>query len=416
MFRKTILLIAVAASAATMASDPAVTDYSYAQCSGSLMPYPAPADGEEFALPDSLRPIFIDHVGRHGARYPASPDFTVGTARALERADSLGTITPLGRELLAIANEVIEASHNRWGDLDSLGMAEQRGIASRMFMSFPSLFDGGKVEAISSYTPRCVMSMYEFTHRLDRLNNHIEIYTSSGRQNSPLMRPFDINTDYLDWRARGRRKAPYDAYLNQFLPREPLERVLGRDYPLTADWQSLALDEYYLIAGLPAMGVVTDPSRFFTPAEYNLLWSCFNLRQYLQRTATTLSTIPAEITAPLLLDIINTLDNAVNGHDGPTVMLRFGHAETLMPLLSQLRLPGCYYMTNYFDTVGKHWCDFYVVPMAANLQFILSRSSAGNLYLTTLLNERPVPLIPGDAHTTVPYPLAREYMESCLPL
>ena len=32
------------------------------------------------------------------------------------------------------------------------------------------------------------MSMYEFTHQLDRLNNSVEIYTSSGRQNSPLMR------------------------------------------------------------------------------------------------------------------------------------------------------------------------------------------------------------------------------------
>ncbi|MDY3858321.1 MAG: hypothetical protein SO006_05615, partial [Muribaculaceae bacterium] len=48
------------------AQDPTATNYSPAQCVGSHRPYPAPT--ELTAYPDTLTPVFINHVGRHGAR------------------------------------------------------------------------------------------------------------------------------------------------------------------------------------------------------------------------------------------------------------------------------------------------------------------------------------------------------------
>ena len=134
--------------------------------------------------------------------------------------------------------------------------------------------------------------------------------------------------------------------------------------------------------------------KYFTLEEANAAWSCTNLRHYLQRTATTISTMPAEIAADLLLDLITTTDEAVAGKCEYRAMLRFGHAETLMPLLSLMRLRGCYYLTNYFDTVALHWKDFHVVPMAANLQISLFKSKSGKMYVRFDLNERPVPLFP----------------------
>lgn len=396
------------------AADPTDTHFTMDQCAGSLMPYPAPEQG--ITLPDSLMPVFMNHVGRHGARFPASPSATVSVSRALMRADSLGTITPRGRQLQQLVSFVLDTSHNRWGALDSLGMAEQRGIASRMFMNFPMLFNDGTVNAISSYSPRCVMSMYEFTHQLDRLNNHNEIATSAGRRNSALLRPFDVDNDYIEWRKTGEYKHVYDEFIAQTIPVTALERVLGKDYPLGDDWRELALNEYYVVAGMAAMGHQVDAAEYFTADEYNALWSCFNMRQYLQRTATTISTIPAEITSKLILDLMLTFDDAVKGRNSVTVSLRFGHAETLMPLLSQLHIPGCYYMTNYFDTVALHWQDFHVVPMAANLQMLLSRSERGCYYISVYLNEQPVTLIPGDDRTVIPYAEARDYMNRCLPL
>lgn len=398
------------------AADPMATSYSYQQSEGSLTPYPEVVAQVE--RPDTLRPVMINHVGRHGARYPASATNCLNMRKALLQADSMKTITPLGLDLLKVVDLEIALSDGRWGALDSLGEAEHRGIASRMYMNYPEVFANANVVAISSYSPRCMMSMYSFTHQLDRLNNHMEFVTTTGRVNDALMRPFDIDQDYKDFRKTPALKETYDAYFNEACPLGAIERVLGKnfDYGNDARKRDLAITEYYVLAGLSAMSVQCDLAKYFTKEEINALWSCFNLRQYLQRTASTLSTVPADIAADLLENLITTTDDFISGKGKASVCLRFGHAETLMPLLSLMRLPGCYYMTNYFDTVALHWKDFYVVPMAANLQMILFQSNTGRYYVRIDLNETPVPFIPNSQDIYIPWDKARQFLQACLPL
>lgn len=409
----------LAGAASLFASSPTDTDYSFTQCEGSLTPYPAP--GGQFEFPDSLTPVFINHVGRHGARYPASAANCLTLRRALEHADSLGTITQLGRQLRKLNDEVITASNNRWGALDSVGMNEQAMIAARMFYNFTEVFGHESViKAISSYSPRAMMSMYSFTHQLDRMNNRLTFETSTGRINSRLMRPFDLDEDYLAFRKDKVSQPAYDEYFNKTAPVSAIKRVLGEDYPWASDEaaRKLAITEYYVVAGLSAMGLPSQMDKYFTEDEANALWSCFNLRQYLQRTATTISTVPADIAADLVLNLIETTDAFVNGENTTTsAILRFGHAETLMPLLSLLHIPGCYYLTNFFDTVGQHWRDFDVVPMAANIQFIVFKARrSGRYYVRVDLNERPVALRSGDDSVYYQWGELRRYMMDCVPL
>lgn len=417
------LRLAVFMAAATFISatgaTPEVPQYSYIECEGSLMPYSQPDHPVEY--PDSLEPVFINHVGRHGARYPASSANCLALRKALATADSLGTISPLGRKLNKLNEEVIRLSTNRWGALDSLGMAEQQGIATRMFMAYTEVFSKeGVVEAMSSYSPRAMMSMYAFTHQLDRLNNRTTFTTSTGRINSKLLRPFDLVQDYLDFR-RDKVWAPtYDTFFASTCPTTAIRRVLGDRFPYKdADHErELAITEYYVVAGLEAMGLPSAMATYFTRDEAQALWSCFNMRQYLQRTATTVSTVPADIAADLVLNLVETTDAYINGPtESSCAVLRFGHAETLMPLLSLLRLPGCYYLTNYFDTVAGQWRDFDVVPMAANIQFILFRArKSGHYYVRVDLNERPVALRQGDDSLYYPWGELRRFMMNCVPL
>ncbi len=396
------------------AQDPTATHYTPEQCAGTHIPYPSPESLQ--ALPDSLTAVFINHVGRHGARFPSSPANTRNLLKALHRADSAKTITPAGRELMKLAEYVDEKARNRWGALDSLGMAEQRGIASRMFRAYPNLFRDGNVSAISSYAPRCVMSMYEFTHQLDRLNNNVEIITSSGRQNSQLMRPFDLDTEYKEWRDSRQWEEPYHMLFETTVPTAPARKIVGDLVKTSEEARELSMTLYNFLSCLPAMGMRSEFSKYLTDSEVNALWSLANLRSYLRYSANTLSTLPADIASALLVNLITTTNAAVLGQSPQTVMLRFGHAETMMPLLSLMRLRGCYYMTNYFDTVALHWRDFDIVPMAANLQMVLLRSTKGNFYVRFDLNEHPIPLLPNSDTIYLPWSTAREYLNRCLPL
>lgn len=399
-------------------ADTDATNYDMTQCEGSLTPYP---DRSSVEYPDSLEPVFINHVGRHGARYPASSANCLSLQRVLSKADSLGTITALGRRLAELNDEVMALSNGRWGALDSVGVSEQQGIATRMFYNYTEVFSKkGTIKALSSYSPRAMMSMYAFTHQLDRMNNQNEFVTSTGRSNSYLMRPFDTDASYLDFRKTKAWQPAYDQFFNSVCPTGAIERVVGKDYPFAteAEKRDAAIVEYYVVAGLQAMGLPSRMAEFFTREEANALWSCFNLRQYLMRTATTVSSVPADIASALVLDIVSTTDAFIEGSaENVQAVLRFGHAETLMPLLSLLHVPGCYYLTNYFDTVAAHWRDFEVVPMASNIQFILFRAKKSSRYYVRVdLNEVPVKLRKGDDAVYYPWGELRRYLTNCVPL
>ncbi|MBJ2184663.1 MAG: hypothetical protein JFR38_09185 [Muribaculaceae bacterium] len=418
--RRFLLICAAVAALASgaRASDPMATRYSIRQCEGSLTPYPENVAPEDH--PDSLVAVFINHVGRHGARYPSSSSNCRMLRNALMRADSLGTISQTGRELLRLTDRVIRLTNGQWGALDSLGMAEQAGIATRMIRNYPELFGAdATVEALSSYSPRAMMSMYCFTHRLDRLNNETTFRTVTGHCTSPLMRPFDTVQAYIDFRDNKVWEPTYDSYFEEECPTGAIMRALGSRFPFdNADHvRKLAYAEWAVVAGCSAMSVEVDPLVYFTVEELNAVWSCFNLRQYLRYSASTVSTVPADIASQLVMNLVQTTDAFIAGEHSTTVRLRFGHAETLMPLLSLLRLRGCYYLTNYFDTVAQHWRDFDIVPMAANLQLVLFRSrNTGEYYVKALLNERAIPLLPNIDEVYVPWRVAKDYMMRCVPL
>ncbi len=397
------------------ATDPTATKYNASQCEGSAMPYQAPK--EPRVIPDSLSPVMLNHVGRHGARFYSSAKFTTATLRMLSKADSLRSITPAGKQLKALCENIVKVTAGRWGSLDSLGMAEQRAIASRTYAVFPSLFDGTKISALSSYVPRCIASMNEFTHQLARMNNRIEIYTSSGRQNNSLMRPWTDDTEYQAFMESYSWKKVYDDWTDKNASPAIASRLLGKGMPLTRDEEKeFAVNVYKVVSGCASIGLSVDPYRFLTSEEYNALWSIENLHHYLTHSASTLSSAPMDMAARLLMNLIDTFQSGADGTSPYPVILRFGHAETLMPLLAIMRLKGCYYMTNYFDTVGLHWMDFHVIPMASNLQMTLLRSSTGRLYVRVDLNEEPVPLIPGRADIYTPWNEAKAYLNRCLPL
>lgn len=417
MIRRFLLSFAAVAFfyVTAMGADPTATEYSAVQCQGSALPYPAPASPR--VIPDSLTPVFLNHVGRHGARFYSSSKFTTSTLRMLDRADSLKTITPAGKELRELCRRIVTLTAGRWGALDSLGMAEQRAIASRTFATFPSLFDGTKIFALSSYVPRCVASMYEFTHQLTRLNNRVELYSSSGRQNNALMRPWTDDSDYKAYMASDEWHKVYEDWVDKNASCKIAPRLLGESFPISdGESRDFAINLYKIVAGCASIGLAFDSSKFLTLEEYNSLWSIENLHHYLTHSASTLSQAPMELASRLLFNLIQTMQKAADGQAEYSVELRFGHAETLMPLLALMRLKGCYYMTNYFDTVGLHWKDFYVVPMASNLQISLLRSDKGNLYVRVDLNENPLPLLPGSDEIYTPWGKAREYLTRCLPL
>lgn len=407
---------------------------------GSSLPYEAP--GDEVNVPDSLEVIFVNHVGRHGARFLSSRK---PVASVLDYLNGCGELTATGRRLRGFCLALDSVTAGRWGALDALGRTEQSGIGARFGERYSAVFEvNDSVSGFSSYVPRCVMSMDEMTHGLIWNHRDVELATGSGRRFSPLVRPFETDREYLAYKERGEWKRVCDAFDDTVCPAAValrldvrgarlIERLCAdmvrRGVPdsggslevaladtLAGEWpqawvaecglskkQALALaaNIYKVVAGTAAVdygedalpcGVFADWRTYFTTMEFGRLWECANLRHYLTYSANGLSEAPALMARPLLAEIVGTLEAAAqDGYKGPGAIVRFGHAETMMPLLSLMGLPGCRYVTTDWGMVSDHWMDWNVVPMASNLQLALCRAKdGGRLYLLTLRNEQPV--------------------------
>lgn len=418
MKRITLVLALFAVSLAAMAHGPVAYDWS--DLAGSARPYPS--DIKPQSRPDSLKPVMINHVGRHGARYPTSGRGSEEVRRFLMKAYEARQLTEAGKRLLALTDSVRSAAAGRWGRLDALGEAEQRGIAARMFVSAPGLFgDHAGITAISSWKPRCVMSMYSFLHQLTLLNQGGLMVTSSSgtTEDDALLRFFDTDRAYRELIFNDALLSVADKFqektIDDGMATAVLRRLAGICFPDNVKerrWTVMAI--YSLIADCGAMGIEVNPAEWMTRREYERCWSVKNFSQYMHYSASVVSDVPAAMAAPLLRELIASTDSFLVEEKGAAVRLRFGHAETLMPLMSIMRLPGAYYVSRLPESVAAHWHNYDLVPMAANIVFHLFRAPSGTYYMRLDVNESPVAFIPGRDEIYVHWTDARDYFMRCL--
>lgn len=357
-------------------------------CQGSLRPYQKVK--EQVIAPDSLTPVYLIHIGRHGSRFPSGPYSANKMLKALNQADSLKTLTPLGLQFKRLIENIIIRSVGRWGALDSLGMSEQRGIARRTVKRCLPLFKNAKITSIASYSPRAIMSMYSFTHEVSTQVSGIANYTFTGTEFNELVRPFDTDTAYKAYMKSKPYMSIYNRYVANIAP-NTVSKLLGEKFPATKDeLQELSIIEYYNIANMKAMGMENDWKPYFSESEYEKLWSCFNLRQYFMHCANSLSKAPANQAKPLLKDIICKLQDYKQHKAEQNIAAYFAHQETVMPFMSLVKIKGTSFDGEKWEKLKDEVQDHYLCPMAANIQYTVYESKTGNLYLRCDLNEQVI--------------------------
>lgn len=379
------IIVMTLVTAMVTASSAQICEYA-----GTSLPYPCLGDHEAYQVPDSLEVVYIDHVGRHGARFLSKASYTRDMLKFL---DDAGPLTAAGVRLRALCHRLDSVTAGRYGALDSIGMVEQTGIGDRMSRrGAEALRQLDSVTAIASYVPRCVMSMDMCSHAVIWNHPKTEMGQGSGPRYNTLVRFFDTDSAYLAYDRSNEWKRIWEAYDAKVSPVDAVRRLIPNCNAVSdKKLRKMARVMYKIVAGANAVFGSVDWQAFYTPDEYRRAWQSENLRHYLTYSANGLSLTPSRMSRHLVADIAASLEHASRpGYDGPAMTLRFGHAETLMPLLSQLAVPGCRYVTTDWDRVADHWRDYEVVPMAANLQLLLLRSKGTDrMYVQTLHNEQP---------------------------
>ena len=146
-----------------------------AQTGGVYLAYPTDIPAQTSA-PKGYKPFYISHYGRHGSRYLIGDRDYKWVLDLFAAAHRSAALTPLGEDVYGRLQQVWAEAEGHGGDLSPLGVRQHRGIAERMFRSFPEVFEGTPViSARSTVVLRCAMSMAAFGDRLKELNPGLRI-------------------------------------------------------------------------------------------------------------------------------------------------------------------------------------------------------------------------------------------------
>lgn len=391
-------------NAATFATLPRELD-------GSMMPYNFTGVNSSMTIPDSLTPCHISYVARHGARYLSSPKKIEKIEKELYKAAVEKRLTPEGDAFFSLLKQIADSTDGHWGLLSSVGIEEENRLGAEMINLVPSLLKkkGVKINSISTFVPRVIMTMYEFNHALDRHNNYLELHTSSGHQYDSLLYCFDTFSNYREFRDSGQWKEIYNDYVNHHVSPEPARRLFGKFLDNNKRrLRELTMEMYGVVQGCRAAGFEPPTTRWFSEEEYRQCYLASNLVHYLRNTPNAIDPWCAPATSRLIERIISDADRTLTEDPDEVFTGYFGHAETLLPLFATMNIPGCYYSTDRYDTLHEHWQLQDITPLGANLGFIFFRATSGEIYVATRLNGRNIPAYPG-APEIIAWSALKEY-------
>ena len=365
--------------------------------------------------PAGKKPFYISHYGRHGSRYLSNRKAYEIPYRTLSKADSLGKLTTLGKEVKDELEFIIKGTEERWGDLTGIGKQQQRAIARRMVERFPEVFDGNAfIDAKSTIVTRCVLSMGSCVQQLSVMNPKLRVTMDASASDMWYMNHQDRQLRSIMMTREAKKF--YNDYCDPLNHNPRLMELLFNDSAYATKYGDEVWTNYYLIkaAGIQQNTHMNTTSKLFDLFTYEDIyqyWKKENIWWYINYGFSPLSGGHQPYSQRYLLrKIISEADSCMslkaNG-----ASLRFGHETVILPLCCLLGIrpakAGTYYVSKGFDLKTDNfedlepagWWACMVFPMAANIQFVFYRAHPldRDVVFKVLLNEREATLpIPTD--------------------
>ena len=359
--------------------------------------------------PKGYEPFYISHYGRHGSRYESAQHFVDEFVATFRKADSLGLLTPKGKEVKAFAEKYYAAHEGRIGELTRPGFDQHKGIARRMYERFPEVFAKGNViESRASTIRRCIMSMAAFNESLKECQPKLKTQMDTGECYMAVIRPTSLFNPAVPRDLKESKKGqgePWHKRLVEWGNKQDMSRPLSL---LFTDAKALnyakgefllAHDIYKRLAFAQNLGWCdrTLLDSIFTPEErYTIyLYDNYNWYNIHLGTHSDYSRRMVGYIRPLVEDIIYYADLAIEGKSGVATNLRFGHDYYLLSLLGGFNFNESRSdldITN-IEKFGEMWRGYKVITKASNLQMVFYRSKKSDEVLVRFLhNENDVTL------------------------
>ena len=350
-------------------------------------------DVADTPAPHGYKPFYISHYGRHGSRSDWAGNYTYKVVRdILAGAKAQGVaLTPAGDSLLRESAYILEKYDGMDGRLTPRGVREHRQLAQRMYHRFPEVFKHGskQIRAVSSTTPRCIVSMNGFTAQLLALQPDLDLDLDTGEK-------------FYAYIARGENgtvRARTQAALAQWntRPAPATDAVFETLFQNPEEGKKRVPNVGAFLYGIYATAKVAEANdindNLFRYLPFDVVYN-FHEQQFLSAYLNQCnSELNGDIRLPLAKELVDTLvvqaDRVVSGASDRAADLCFGHDWPFLGLCSYLGLEGVGDRLS-IEGAAARWMASWNCPFAANLQMVFyrGRHASDPVLVKFLVNER----------------------------
>ena len=352
--KKYLLTIAVVASVSLCANAQKNTDASSLiekdikadinRAAGMFYARPTAKIPKDTPAPKGKKPFYINHYGCPGPFYLDKTEYYTETYAILSKADSLGKLTPLGKDVLRRVTMLRDDAYNREGELTVRGAQQSRTLVKQMVKRFPDMFTPqGYYSVRSTVDNRCIMTMEEGLLQLSSMLQPIVARSKASLQEKRFMDPVDklLTNQRLD----SLTSISYNRFaaLNSNDTRLMTSLFNDQNYVLhNVDAFTLA-KRLFILAGNVQHSEVADKITLFdifTPEEIRLHWRKQNAWHYINYGGCTLNGgYQAYLQRSTLRNMIHMGDSVLKRYN-PLMHLRYTTSQVIMSLACLMDING----------------------------------------------------------------------------
>ena len=340
--------------------------------------------------PKGYEPYYMSHYGRHGSRWLINEGDYTRPLSTLREAKAEGRLTADGEQVLEKLEAFYPTSHQRLGDLTTVGERQHHGIGRRMAQNFPEIFKTRNlpIDARSTTVFRCILSMIAECEELAAANPTARIHNDvSESLQYYLNQPWE---GIVREQGRNTGDKEYREAMQKHTHPERLMQLLFNDQQWVYNnvrAGALMRQLFDVATNMQSHDTDIELLSVFTDEELYDQWRIRNVGWYLDYGASPVSGGKMPFSQlNLLKNIIETADTVTQTQ----ATLRFGHEVCVMPLACLLELDNCGMAVDNLEELDKYWRNYRIFPMACNVQLVFYRPKKGNgdILVKALLNER----------------------------
>ena len=260
----------------------------------------------------------------------------------------------------------------------------------------PSNTEGKRIEAVSTESPRVIMSMWSCLSRLVALDDDIDVSA-------------DASIKYASWLQPALTSQPY--YVKEgFVFGETAEADVNEYFEKNLPWREIA-EKFFTSADVLEKVLKATPQKFigslhgvvtgtycldedqgcfddvFTPEQLYQMWKVQSARYFLDVANYAASEASVLDYAAFTLNHMITMADEDMASGETQLRLRFGHDSGIAPLMAVLNVNGYGNKTASFDE-GLTVFPSYSVPMGASVQLVFFKNASGEILVKALINEK----------------------------